>query len=359
MKKINSRGRYLYLITTIMVLFIAFMALGSDSDAATVTVTDATGNRLTLARQPQRIACLYAFCGHVVTMLGRAEDMVAIVNGLKKDLLLHQLVPGIKDLPVPSKGGIINIEALMKTGADIVFLKPETAGITAEIKKLERFNLPYFVAGYHSMEEQMGIIENIGKAIGCPEKALAYTRYYRQMIRRVTDRTAHIPPERRVRLYHSVNEPGRTDAPGTIEADWTTACGVTNVSLGSALHGKGNKNFAGIEQIILWDPEVIIVNEEGVDQWIMTAKKWSAIQAVRNSRVFAIPVGISRWGHPGGLETPLAILWTAKKVYPDLFQDIDLKKEVIAFYKTFFDLNLDEDLLEKILGNTGMRQTSS
>ena len=292
-------------------------------------------------------------------MLGRGDDMVAIVNGLKKDLLLHQLVPSIKHLPVPAKGGIINIEALLKTKTDIVFLKPETATITAEIKKLDRFNLPYFVAGYHSMEEQMGIIENMGKAICRPEKALDYTRYYRQMIRRVRSRTAHIPPDKRVRLYHSVNEPRRTDAPGTIEADWTTACGVNNVSVGAALRGKGNKNFAGIEQILLWNPEVIIVNEDGVDQWILTNKKWSTIQAVRNNKVFSIPVGISRWGHPGGLETPLAILWTAKKVYPDLFQDIDLKKEITMFYKTFFNLNLDDALLQKILGNTGMRQTSS
>lgn len=42
-----------------------------------------------LNRLPERIACLYAFTGHVVTMLGRGEDMAAIVNGLKKDVLLN------------------------------------------------------------------------------------------------------------------------------------------------------------------------------------------------------------------------------------------------------------------------------
>jgi iron complex transport system substrate-binding protein len=101
------------------------------------------------------------------------------------------------------------------------------------------------------------------------------------------------------------------------------------------------------------------VNEDGVDQLILNDKKWSPIQAVQDQRVFSIPVGISRWGHPGGLETPLAILWTAKKVYPNLFQDIDLKREIIVFYHTFFNLDLDEALIDKILGNTGMRQTSS
>jgi iron complex transport system substrate-binding protein len=50
-----------------------------------------------------------------------------------------------------------------------------------------------------------------------------------------------------VRLYHSVNEACRTYAPGTIEADWTNAAGVINVSVGTSLRGKGNKNFADIE----------------------------------------------------------------------------------------------------------------
>lgn len=321
-------------------------------------ITDSVGNTLILTRPVKRIACLYAFCGHVVTMLGRGEDIVAVVKGLKKDVLLQQVLPGIKHISVPAKAGIINIEALLRINPDLVFLKPETAAITAEIKKLDRFKLPYFVAGYHSMKDQMTIIEMMGKAIGREEKAFEYTRYYKRIIESVRQKTAHIPPEKKIRLYHSVNESRRTDGPGTIEADWTRAAGVINVSVGSALHGKGNKNFADIEQILIWNPDVIIVNEDGVDKEIRTDKKWAPIKAVQDNKIFAIPVGISRWGHPGGLETPLAILWTAKTVYPDLFKDIDLKKEIALFYNTFFGITLDNQMIERILDNKGMRRRS-
>ncbi len=352
MHKTNRLFTHLIFFQILISLFLFAPAAGADA----VTVTDYTGRPLTLPRIPERIACLYAFCGHVVTMLGRGEDMVAIVNGLKKDVLLHQIVPGIKDIPTPSNGGSINIEALLKTKADIVFLKPETAAIPAEIKKLDQFNLPYFTAGYNTMEEQMTTIEMMGKLIGRHEKALAYTRYYRDIIDKVDKRTALIPKEKKIRLYHSINESRRTDAPGTIEAEWTKAAGVLNVSVGESLHGKGDKSFADIEQILIWNPDVIIVNEDGVDQEILTDKKWAPIKAVQDKKVFPIPVGISRWGHPGGLETPLAILWTAKTVYPDLFSDIDLKKEMAGFYQTFFSLHLDEAMTRKILGNKGMRQ---
>ncbi|THB74998.1 MAG: iron ABC transporter substrate-binding protein [Desulfobacteraceae bacterium] len=342
-------------------VIILWVALGTQIHASgaalsdRIDVTDGFGNRVILDHSPQKVACLYAFSGHVVTMLGRGRDMAAIVNGLKKDVMLRQLVPGIKKIPVPAKGGIINIEALLNTGCDFVFLKPETAKIQAEIKKLERFSLPYYVAGYNSMAGQMKTIESMGKILGCFEKARAYTGYYRDTIERVRNRTRQIPQRERVRLYHSVNEPTRTDGPNTIEADWTSVCGVINVSVGESLKEKDNKHFAGMEQILLWNPEVIIVNQEGVDEMIRTHDKWSAIQAVKDNRVYGIPVGISRWGHPGGLETPLAILWTAKTVYPGLFQDLDLRSEIKTFYHRYFDLTLDNAMVDKILANQGMR----
>ena len=281
------------------------------ADTPAIVVKDYAGNLLTLDRPASRIACLYAFSGHVVTMLGRGQDMVAVVKGLKKDKLLHQIVPGVGQLPVVSSGGIIHIEALLETRPDFVFLKPETAKIAAELKKLARFKLPYFVAGYNNMAQQMETIEMMGKAIGCHEKALAYTRYYKAMIDRVRFRTKGIAQEKKVRLYHAINEPYRTDAKGTIEADWTQACGVINVSVEAGLTGHGNKKFAGIEQILLWNPV--------------------------------------------GLETPLAIIWTAKTVYPELFQDIDMRKEVRAFYRQFFNLSLNDRMLDKILRGKGMR----
>ncbi len=333
-------------------LFSVDPALGSEP----VTVTDFTGKTLTISRIPERIACLYAFSGHVMTMLGRGRDMVAIVDGFKKDRLLQALVPDILEKPIPVKGGIINMESLLKTRPDIVFLKPETAAVKAEIRKLEQFGLPYFVAGYRNMAEQMRIIEMMGRAVGRQDRALDYTRYYRSVIERVREKTALLRPDQRVRLYHSINEARRTDAPGTIEADWTAAVGVINVSVGEALFGKGEKSFADIEQILIWDPEVIIVNEAGVDREIMTDKKWAPIRAVQAGKVYPIPVGISRWGHPGGLETPLAILWTAHKVYPELFSDLDLKAEMAWFYERFFNLHLDEAMMDNILGNKGMRQ---
>lgn len=322
---------------------------------AAVTEVDVRGHVLTLDEPPVRIACLYAFAGHVVTMLGRGEDMTAVVRGLKKDRLLGRILPGIRDVPSPSAGGIIHVESLLKTRPDITFLKPETAGIPEEIQKLDRFNLAYFTAGYCDMNSQMAVIEKMGRIIGRRQRACAYTTYYRSVIDRVGKRTRHLEPDKRVRLYHSINEPFRTDGPGTLEADWTGACNVINVSVTARLKDRKNKSFAGMEQILMWNPDMIIANETDVARLIRLDKKWAPIRAVRDKKVYAIPVGISRWGHPGGLETPLAILWTAKTAYPNLFDDLDLESEIQTFYHDFFNLDLDRSMVNRILSGRGMR----
>ena len=69
-----------------------------------------------------------------------------------------------------------------------------------------------------------------------------------------------------------------------------------------------------------------------------------------------MPIGISRWGHPGSIETPLAILWAAKQIYPEKFNDLDMAAETKTFYKDFFEYNLSDDLAVKILSGKLVRK---
>jgi iron complex transport system substrate-binding protein len=118
---------------------------------------------------------------------------------------------------------------------------------------------------------------------------------------------------------------------------------------------EGNKYIASLEQILLWNPQVILVNEAGVDDYIRKNPQWANIDAVKNGKAFQMPNGISRWGHPGSLETPLAILWTAKTLYPERFPDLDMEKEVREFYTEFFGTPLTEDAVKQVLNGKGMR----
>ncbi|WP_418790771.1 ABC transporter substrate-binding protein [Phosphitispora sp. TUW77] len=325
--------------------------LGSD----TIQIRDCIGRKAQIPAKVERIACLYAFTGHVVTMLGQGDKIVAVVNGLKRDTLLNEMVPSIGQALVPSTEGAINIEELIKAKPDLVFIRAETAAQEGETEKLNKSGIPYLVVDFNSIEEQKYAIEMIAKAVGVANKGKKYNQYYQDCLDLIEQKLTGLPDKDRLKVYHSVNEASRTDSPNTLPADWMQRAGVINVSVNDKLKFLEGKYYANLEQIFLWDPDIIIANEPGVGGYILDSEQWAGLRAVKEGKVFQMPIGISRWGHPGSLETPLAVLWMAKTAYPKTFQDLDMVLETKTFYKQFFNIELNDDGIARILQGQGMR----
>lgn len=318
-------------------------------------VIDYLSREVAIPKKVDRIACLYAYTGHVVTMLGDGNKIVAVNNGLKLDRLLHKINPMIKDAVVPNQQTKINIEELANANPDLILIQEAIAQDEGEVRKLEEMKIPYLVVNFNSMKEQQQSIAMIGKVLGKSEKAKHFNDFYNEMIALVTERVKDIPEEDKVRVYHSVMEATRTDPAGSLPAEWMKVAGAINVSVGEDLKLVEKKYFASIEQILLWDPDVILVNQDGVADYILDSPQWQTLKSVKANKVYQLPNGVSRWGHPGGLETPLAIIWTAKTLYPDRFANVDLAEITAEFYENFFDYTLQPDEMKQILSGKDMR----
>jgi len=318
-------------------------------------IKDSLGRKVSIPLKIKRIACLYSFTGHVVTMLGQGDKIVACISGLKRDKVLLKICPAIKKAVVPKVNGALNIEELVKAKPDIVFVRESMFRNQAEKELFDKFNLPLIVIEYSSIKEQQQAIKIIGEAIGANERARTFNKYYEECLLKTATITNKIPLNKRVKVYHSVNEPFKTDSAGTLQADWLNLAGAINVSTAQKSKKEHNDLFVNIEQILLWNPEVIITNESRAKDFILKDTQWANIKAVKNKKVYQMPNGISRWGHPGSLETPLALLWTLKTLYPEYSQKINLKRETLIFYKKFFNFSLSNQMLDKILQGKGMR----
>ena len=75
---------------------------------------------------------------------------------------------------------------------------------------------------------------------------------------------------------------------------------------------------------------------------------------MRSGEVYQIPVGISRMGHPTSTETPLALMWLANLLYPELY-DIDFSQAVKDYYSEFYGFEVDDDLAQAIIQADEMR----
>ena len=320
-----------------------------------MTITDCIGREVQLNGYPERIATLDPFAGQAVIMLGYGDRMPATVNGVKRDLLLQEICPSLKEAKVVKDSGAMNAEAVLALGIDLIFVKSDMYfNNEAERDKLEKTGIPYLVIDYNSIEEQYKAFMVIGEALGETEEAQAMVDYYKNAIERVEKVVEKIPQEERPSLYHSVNEALRTDIEGSLEAEWIGITGVENVSLEDDLFLKKRKTYTTLEQVFVWDPDIIICNESGVNDYILQDPQWSGLRAVREGNVYQIPIGVSRWGHPSSTETSLAILWLAKLLYPDYFEDLDIREEMRDYYYTFYDFKVSEETLDKILSGKGI-----
>lgn len=331
-------------------------APGMEEKGERATVIDCSGRSVAIPQKVERIACLYTFAGHIVTMLGKGDQIIAVSNGLKRDSILHAICPSIMDAKVPKAPGGINIEELIRSEPDIVFFGGDMGIKTGEIEKMEKFNIPYLIIDYNSIETQQYAIEVIGKVLEVHEKSIEFNGYYQDCIKRVSAVKVNIPPEQRVSVYYSINEALRTTMDKGLTEDWLRVVNVRNVAENIDLNLLDGKNFVSLEQIHIWDPQVILANESKVVEQILKDRQWAAITAVKQGSVFQMPLALSRWGHPGSIETPLAILWTAKKLYPELFSDIDMKRETKSFYKRFFNYELTDELTKNILSGKTRRK---
>lgn len=321
----------------------------------TITVTDCVGRSVEVPKNAQSIAAMDPFAGQCVIMFGQGEHIKATVGGVQRDLLLQAMCPQLKDSIVAMSGGTANAEQLLSLNTDLMFVKGDVYDNDSEREKLDKTGIPYLVIRYDDMESQMQAFLVLGRALGAEEEAQKVVSFYQKAIDTVSQTVADIPQSKRPTLYHSVNEAVRTDIANSICADWIALTGVTNVSLGKDLIMEEKNYYATLEQIFVWDPDLIICNESGVDDYILSDEKWAGLRAVREKRVYQIPIGVSRWGHFNSVETPLAIYWLAKLVYPQEFAGLDLEAQVKSFYHDFFDYDLDESTIEQILAGEGLR----
>ena len=334
-----------------------------EQEGSTRIVTDCVGREVEIPSDPQWIAALDAFSGEVLVISGAGDKLASAPNGVRMDLILQEIYPPLADASVPMSGGTVNAESLLALSPDLALVQGRTIYANKdEVAKLDKMGIPYLVIQYTTMEEQIYAMELLGDILGGkPQERLEQlVDYYRDVIGRAESIAAAIPEEERLQIYHSINEITRTDGVDSLGKDWIECVGAIDVSAQAGFFSNDKGDYtASMEQIYAWDPDVIICSEVETADYIMTHDKWSGLWAVRENQVYNIPVGATRWGQRGSLETYFAILWLGRTLYPETYyKDVDLKQEVFNVYENILDFQLDDETYEKMLSGRGLRHAS-
>lgn len=105
------------------------------------------------------------------------------------------------------------------------------------------------------------------------------------------------------------------------------------------------------EQLLAVDPDVIIVgtnNRAAGYESLMSDSALTSLSAIQSGSVYTTPQGTLPWD-TFGPEQSMAVLWMAKTLYPDRFEDVDLVAEMKEFYQTFYDYELSDEYAQLML----------
>lgn len=112
---------------------------------------------------------------------------------------------------------------------------------------------------------------------------------------------------------------------------------------------KGTGNVVSMEQILLWNPEVIIFETNSIYSTVADDETWQQLDAIKNSSYFEVPEGPYNWmGFPASVNRYLGMLWMCDLLYPDKVT-YNLKDEVVKYYDLFYHCDLTDEQYDALV----------
>ena len=195
----------------------------------------------------------------------------------------------------------------------------------------------------------------LGDLLGVPQQAADLVNYYTDASLYVSSIVSQIPASSRVKVYYAEGKDGlSTDPLGSQHTALMAFCGGSNVASVALLPGMGQA-AATMEQILLWDPDMIIIGrgtQADLYKTVMTDPRWSTLRAVKNGKVFVRPDNPLSWfdGPPGPCQI-LGMYWMVNKLYPDQTKGLDLNSKIKEFYSKFLHYQLTDAQVTTLLAN--------
>lgn len=293
----------------------------------------------------ERVAASGMSLTQLILLLGAEKKLVATMPAIKADPWHVRVFPRLKTIPAPFTGTGVHIEALLAAKPQVVFLWSETDSLRDKITSL---GIPVVVLSYSEPDGLKKAVSIMGNVLGPSEAGTAskFITYYDGNVKRALAGTASLHPSKRVRVYYVSGTLLTTEGQGTMVNAWIEIAGGVNVAARAGLRGIGAT--VSMEDILRWNPEVIIVRDAGMMREITGNPQWKTIDAIRERKIYVNPKGVNVWCARSG-DGALQLLWAARTLHPDLFRDLDMEGEVRSFYATFYHHRLSGKELELVM----------
>jgi len=295
-------------------------------------------------------------------VLPAGEPAAVLLYTLAPDLLagwVREPSAGEREFLTPAAAALPSLGSLIDAAGNadmavVTATKPDliiavgsvTAADVAQANKLqEQTGIPYILID-GSFAQTAATFGLLGGLLDVVERADQLTNYAEKTMSELTTGMGSIPESERVRVYYARGTDGLETGPQGSPYVELLAALATNVA---ASAGEGELTTVSLKQIQDWAPGYIIAADPTLAASLKADADWASVPAIANDMVYVAPSLPFGWfGSPPGVNRLIGVPWLENLFYPTAF-DNDLKDDVAAFYKLFYQVDLSEAQIATLL----------
>lgn len=331
----------------------------TQETAETREITDMAGRKVTVPTAENiesvfsagPVAAIFLYMVAPDKLLGWNYEL----NDVEKSIILDKY----QDLPNFGMGDAVNYEAVIAANPTIAINsgKINDAMVSDCDALSESLGIPV-VAVDNELNNSAEAFRFMGELLGVEDHAEELAQYAEQVFTDINV-LSDIPEEKKVSVYFGNGEDSLETAPrGSQHAQILDAINAVNVA--DLELGDGSRVQISAEQLLAWDPDVIVVNGEpkadksgsSAAEDILSNPDYASLKAVQDQKVYGTPnVPFSWVDRPAGPNRLIGMRWFSALIYPEYIK-CDINEEIHKFFDLFYHVDLSDEQLENVLKGT-------
>jgi iron complex transport system substrate-binding protein len=243
---------------------------------AEISVTDDTGQPVTLEKPAQRIISLAPHITELLFAAGAGEAIVGVTE-------FSDYPEAARSLKQVGGGGGLDLEAIMALQPDLV-VAWQSGNPRGQVERLQSLGLTVFFSEPRRLQDVPATLQRLGRLAGTESAAAIQVDSFNRRYAGLRDKYAQRP---KVSVFYQIwDQPLMTLNGEHLFSDVVRLCGGENVF--NALPALAPQ--IDVEAVLLANPDVIVIAADDSDSPLLAAwQRWPQLSAVRQGHVVAIP----------------------------------------------------------------------
>ncbi len=249
--------------------------------------------------------------------------------------------------------GTLNLETILASGAQVIIdVGEQKANMTEDMDKLQaQIQIP--TVHIDAYTDGMGeAYRRLGELLNMEEEAEVIADYCEWVYANTLSIMERVGEDGKANLLYCSGENGiNVIAKTSYHAELLDLL-ANNLAVVKSPSSKGTGNEVDLEQLMLWNPEVILFAPDSIYDTVGTNPDWATITAIKNKAYYEVPYGPYNWmGFPPSVQRYLGMMWLAQLLYPDIAQ-YDMYGEVSEYFSLFYHTDITREQYNGLVANS-------